>query len=280
MNKLRNITLVLFVLLLGQWAKGQCLDRNFAFHPGENLQYTGYYNWGFIWVAAGEVNLRVEQTDYENKPAYKITGEGKNLKAFDWFFKLRDTLTSYVDTATLAPFFFDRKTNEAKYHARHRYLFDYENNKIYSQIKKRTRPEKQDTIDLTPCTFDILTVAYYARNIDYSKYKEGDKIPLTMLVDNQIYPLYVRYLGIEEVKTRTGERFECLTFAPLLVEGTMFKGGEDMKVWMSNDDNRIPIMVEAKVLVGSVKGILSSYDGLRSTKNSYFKHGKGSLEFE
>lgn len=29
-----------------------------------------------------------------------------------------------------------------------------------------------------------------------------------------------------------------------------------MKIWVSKDENRVPLMVEAKILVGSVKGIL------------------------
>ncbi|MFA8435978.1 MAG: DUF3108 domain-containing protein [Marinifilaceae bacterium] len=278
---MRSIRTIAILLVLGfsyLGTRGQCLESNFAFQPGERLNYTGYYNWGFIWVAAGEVNLSVGDSEYKGNPAYKITAEGRSLKAFDWFFKLRDTLTSYVDPSTLAPFHFDRQTNEAKYKARHLYDFDYENQVIYSNIRKKSKPALQDTVALTPCTFDLLTVAYYARNINFSNYKKGDKIPLTMLVDNEINSLYIRYLGIDVVKAKNGERFECLKFSPLLVKGTMFKGGEDMTVWMSNDQNRIPIMVEAKVLVGSVKGVLTSYEGLRSTTNSWFKRKHGRME--
>jgi len=258
-------------------ANAQCLEQNFAFQSGEKLVFRGYYNWGFIWVAAGEVELSVKTDKFQNQDVFKIKGEGRNTKAFDWFFKLRDTLTCYADIKTLAPLYFDRKTHEAKYNAHHEYWFNYEKNQITSQIQKREKPVKLDTLTNKPCTFDILSVAYYVRNLDFSKYKKGDKIPLSMLIDNEIHSLYIRYRGLETIKANSGERFECLKFSPLLVEGTMFKGGEDMTVWLSNDDNRIPIMVEAKVLVGSVKGILESYDGLRNTKNSFFKSNKGKL---
>ncbi len=271
--------IVLFLLLLiGSYtSQAQCFEKNFAFQSGEKLVFRGYYNWGFLWVAAGEVKLSVSEDQYKGNNVFKIKGEGKNLNAFDWFFKLRDTLTCYADYESLSPYYFDRKTHEAKYNAHHEYWFDYQNNKINSKIQKREKPVKLDTITNKPCTFDILSVAYYVRNLDFSKHKKGDKIPLSMLIDNEIHSLYIRYRGLETIKTKSGERFECLKFSPLLVEGTMFKGGEDMTVWLSNDDNRIPIMVEAKVLVGSVKGILESYDGLRNTKNSFFKKNKGNL---
>lgn len=265
-------------MCFAQDMKSQCVVENFAFQSGEKLVFRGYYNWGFIWVAAGEVELSVKTDQFQNKEVFKIKGEGKNAKAFDWFFKLRDTLSCYADAKTLAPLYFDRRTHEAKYDAHHEYWFDYKSNQIRSQIQKRDKPVKLDTLKNKPCTFDILSVAYYVRNLDFSKYKKGDKIPISMLIDNEIHSLYIRYRGLETIKANSGERFECLKFSPLLVEGTMFKGGEDMTVWLSNDDNRIPIMVEAKVLVGSVKGILESYDGLRNTKNSFFKSNKGNLD--
>jgi len=254
--------------------------ENFAFQSGEKLTYRGYYNWGFIWVAAGEVNLEVKKEEYLDKPAYKIEALGRSLKAFDWFFKLRDTISCYVDTTSLKPFYFDRKTHEADYIARHEYWFDYDNDCVYSQIKKRQKPLKQDTLENKNFSSDIVSVAYYTRNLDFSNYRKKDKIPIKMLIDNEIHNLYIRYKGIENVKLKNGEEYECLKFSPMLVEGHLFKGGEDMTIWVSNDKNRVPIMVEAKVLIGSVKGLLDSYEGLRSTQNSLFKQKSGRLEIE
>lgn len=277
---MRSFIVVLFFFVVNVTFAQQNIEENFAFQPGEKLTYRGYYNWGFIWVAAGEVKLHVKKDRYQKKDVFKITAKGRNVKAFDWFFKLRDTLTTYVDTNTLAPFYFDRITNESNYQARHQYWFDCSKNLIFSRIQKNKKPLLRDTIVNKPSTYDLLSVAYYVRNLDFTPYKKGDKIPLSMLVDNEIHELYIRYHGLEVVKTKSGERFECLKFSPLLVKGSMFKGGEDMTVWISNDQNRIPIMAEAKVLIGSVKGILDSYEGLRNTKNSFFKKRKGNISIK
>jgi len=254
--------------------------RNFAFQSGEKLTYRGYYNLGFIWVAAGEVKLEVKKEDFLDKPAYKIEALGRSLTAFDWFFKLRDTISCYVDTTSLKPFYFDRKTHEADYTSRHEYWFDYDKDCVYSQIKKKQIPLKRDTLENNIISSDIVSVAYYTRNLDFSRYKEKEKIPLRILIDNEIHNLYVRYKGIEDVKLKNGEVYECLKFSPMLVEGHLFKGGEDMTIWVSNDKNRVPIMIEAKVLIGSIKGLLDSYEGLRSTQNSLFKQKSGRLEIE
>ena len=115
--------------------------------------------------------------------------------------------------------------------------------------------KRKDTIALQPDTYNMLSVAWKARELDFDKYKKGDMIPIRILLDDKIYDLYIRYLGLEKVKTDSGRR-QCYVFSPLLVAGDVFKGGENMKVWVSNDEYRIPVMVEAKILVGSVKGIL------------------------
>jgi hypothetical protein len=253
---------------------------NFAFQSGEKLTFRGYYNWGFLWVAAGEVKLEVKNESYSDKPAYKIEALGRSLKAFDWFFKLRDTISCYVDTTSLKPFYFDRKTHEGDYIARHEYWFDYDKDQIYSKIRKRQKPEIKDTLENKNICSDIVSVAYYTRNLDFSKYKKKEKIPLRMLIDNEVHNLYIRYKGIENVKLKSGEVYECLKFSPMLVKGHLFKGGEDMTIWVSNDRNRVPIMVEAKVLIGSVKGLLNSYEGLRSTRNSHFKKRSGKVELD
>ncbi|MUP15736.1 DUF3108 domain-containing protein [Ancylomarina euxinus] len=285
MFNISDLRYILFILVLicsiGQLKSQEKSGiENFAFQSGEKLTFRGYYNWGFLWVAAGEVKLEVKNELYSDKPAYKIEALGRSLKAFDWFFKLRDTISCYVDTTSLKPFYFDRKTHEGDYIARHEYWFDYDKDQIYSKIRKRQKPEKKDTLENKTISSDIVSVAYYTRNLDFSKYKKKEKIPLRMLIDNEVHNLYIRYKGIENVKLKSGEVYECLKFSPMLVKGHLFQGGEDMTIWVSNDRNRVPIMVEAKVLIGSVKGLLNSYEGLRSTRNSHFKKRSGKVELD
>jgi hypothetical protein len=100
---------------------------------------------------------------------------------------------------------------------------------------------------------DVLSSIYYARTIDFNKYKVDDKIPFTMFLGNEVYNLYIRYLGKTQVKTRYG-KFRAIAFKPLLVKGTMFEGGEKMTVWVSDDANHIPLRIESPITVGSVKG--------------------------
>lgn len=255
----------LFILLifLPFFSKSQCLRENVAFKAGEKLTYQVYYNWGFIWMSAGEAYFKVDTINYFNKKAYLFESYGATYPRHDWFFKVRDTYKTIVDRETLLPYKFTRNILEGSDKIDVTNIFDYKNKEIYNFCKYNKKPMIADTSKLTPCTFDVLSIIYYTRNIDFSKSKLNDKIPITIILDNEIHQLYIRYLGIEIVKDKFEKTHECIKFKPLLVDGTIFKGGEDMTVWVSNDKNKIPILVEANVLVGSVKVYLSESKGIR-----------------
>jgi Protein of unknown function (DUF3108). len=109
---------------------------------------------------------------------------------------------------------------------------------------------------------DVLSAIYYCRNIDFNKYKPGVQIPFTMFIDDKYYSLYVRYLGKEKIKTKYG-RFNAIKFKPLLIEGTIFTGGEKMTVWVSDDANKMPLRIESPISVGSVKVDMMDYKNIR-----------------
>jgi len=242
---------VCFSLML----KAQCNDLNKAFKAGEVVNYHAYYNWGFIWINAGQVSFSVDAIDIEQEPGYQLKAHGATYSSYDFLFKVRDTFETKVDTLHLEPFEFKRITNEGSYHANYLYRFNRDKRLINARIQKEDEPQKDTILKWKDCSFDLLTMVYKARNIDYSKYQVNEKIPISMVVDGEIHDIYIRYLGKETIKNRDGRRFNCLKFSPLLVEGTIFKSGEDMTVWVTDDENRIPIIVEAKILIGSVKAV-------------------------
>ena len=109
---------------------------------------------------------------------------------------------------------------------------------------------------------DVVSSMYYARNINFNKYKPGDKIPFDMFLDDEVYHLYIRYMGKEKIKTKYG-KFKAIKFKPLLVKGTMFEGGEKMSAWVSDDPNHLLLRVESPISVGSVKVDMMGYKNLR-----------------
>ncbi len=262
---MQKLFLALIILLcLSQSGTAQCNISNFAFCDGEEVTYQTYYNWHFIWLNAGIVTFSVQHKNYNGTDAWFLSAYGKTYPNYDRFKTVRDTFESYVDKTNLNALFFNRVTKEGSTISHHQYTFNKDAGTIQTHIcRDESNIYTDNTIPYQECTADLLSMVYKSRNIDFTQYNSGDKIPIRMIVDGKIYDLYIRYMGKETISTREGRQFKCLKFSPLLVAGTIFNAGEDMTVWVTDDQNRIPIMVEAKILIGSVKAIFANVKNAR-----------------
>ncbi|MEO6963034.1 MAG: DUF3108 domain-containing protein [Puia sp.] len=235
-----------------------CDMKNTAFQANETIVYRVYYTLAGVYIAAGEATFSTVLEQLNGKPVFHVTGEGHTYNFYDNFFKVRDKYESFIDTTTLQPYKFIRNVNEGTYKK-------YENN---SFNKKANTVITNAGVFKTPaCIQDVLSSLYYARNIDFSKMQPGDKIPFSMFLDNQVYDLYIRYLGKEIIKTKYG-KFHAIKFKPLLIKGTIFEGGEKMTVWVSDDPNHIPVRVESPISVGTVKVDMMDFRNRRSPLSS------------
>lgn len=264
MNIIRRFFLVLIAgsLVFSVNAQGDfCGTVNKCIQAGEKLNFKVFYNLSAIWVAAGEANFTTRQETLNGRSVFHITGDGQTYRSYDWIFRVRDKYETFLDTETLLPQKFIRNVNEGGY--------KFTNNVVFDQAKKKAY-SGQKTFDVPECVQDVLSAIYYARNIDYSKYKPGAKIPFSMFLDDQVYNLYIRYVGKERIKTKYGT-FNAIKITPLLIKGTIFKGGEDMKVWVSDDNNHIPLRVDSPILVGSIKVDMMGYSNLKHPLTALIK---------
>ncbi len=252
MNIIRTIFFSSIIFILHDTVNAQHNYRNQTFQSGEFVSYKVYYKLGFLWFNAAEASFLIKKENLKNRPVFHFESKGFTRPNYDWIFKVRDFYGSYADTLTLKPFYFSRVTSEGSYRVNNQYIFDHYRKKIYSSIENSDTPKHKDTLALKPGTLDVLTAIYACRTIDVEGLMLNDTIPLDMVIDNEIYDLYLRFLGREQVETNTGEKYRCLKFTILMVEGSIFKGGEDIQVWISDDKAKIPIKVQAEILVGSI----------------------------
>jgi hypothetical protein len=232
---------------------GFCDVRNTAFKAGEQITFKVFYTVVGAYFGAGEATFNTSLETLNNKPVYHIVGEGKTYNFYDNFFKVRDKYETYIDTATLQPYRFIRNIYEGGYKKYQNVTFNKTTN---------TAVTNDGVFKVPECVQDVLSAIFYARNIDFDKYKAGDKITFSMFLDNEVYEMYIRYLGKENIKTKYG-KFRAIKFKPLLIKGTIFEGGEKMTVWVSDDKNHVPVRIESPISVGSVKVDMISNRNLR-----------------
>jgi len=237
-----------------------CFMENKTFQGGEEITYKLYYNWGIMWLSAGEVTFKVNDMGSQ----YHVAVAGRTYKSYEWFFKVRDYYDTYIDKNSLLPKTAIRNVREGKYRLYDEITFDQENKKASSLRGKTKDVATKKNYNLGECMHDMLSVIYYSRNIDFESYKEGEEFPVKIFMDKEVWPLNVKYKGKQSRKKVKGKgRFNTIKFSPQVVSGRVFKEGEEMMVYVSDDKNRIPLLIESPVSVGSVKAVLKNYKGLK-----------------
>jgi hypothetical protein len=238
-----------------------CGVSNTAFHAGEVISYKVYYTVANVYLAGGDAVFNTTLERLNGKDVYHVVGTGKTNNFYDGLFRVRDRYESYIDTTTLQPYKFVRNVSEGGYKT-------YENVSFLKATN--TAITDQGVFKVPGCVQDVLSAISFARNIDYSHLKPDDRIPFDMFLDRKVYPLYIRYLGKEIIHTRYG-RFHTIKFSPLLIKGTMFEGGEKMKVWVSDDPNHIALRIESPITIGAVSVDMMDFKNLRYPLSSLIK---------
>jgi len=232
-----------------------------AYKHGERLTYKIYYNLNFIWVPAGEVTFRM--FDEGNQLHYQAKGE--TYDSYEWFFSAKDEYDSWVDKTTLLPNYSERNVNEGNYHIFEKISFNQAGKKMTVwRSPKRGEPEEKTEHAVQSSCHDMLSILYHLRNIDFASQNDGHELPLRVFMDKEEYPLKMRYLGKDtNKKVYKMGRYQTLKFQPQVIAGNVFKDDAKMTVWVSDDANRIPLLIESPVSVGSVKMVIKEYWGLK-----------------
>ncbi|MBC7778060.1 MAG: DUF3108 domain-containing protein [Phycisphaerae bacterium] len=232
-----------------------------AFQHGERLTYKIYYNLNFIWVPAGEVTFKV----FDEGNQFHYQAQGQTYDSYEWFFNAKDQYDSWVDKNTLLPNYSERSVNEGDYHIFEKITFNQTGRKmtVWRAPKRGAAEEKTEHTVKADCN-DVLSSLYNLRNVDYGSQQAGYSVPFRIFMDKEEFPLKMNYLGKDsDKKVYKMGRYKTLKFQPEVIAGTVFKEDAKMTVWVSDDANRIPLLIESPVSVGSVKMVLKEYWGLK-----------------
>lgn len=241
--------------------------KELPFKAGESLTYVLSYTWGGVNTEVGEGIATLVEKD----GLYNATVVGRTYKFYDFFFKVREHFESDFDVNTLRPIRFYRNTAEGKYRMINDYRFDNTSCKIYATTKKRDLEPVDTVLHASPSTFDLVTLYYFCRTMDFSDVPVGEKQPISFAIDREIHDLYFVYKGKEVKKIKGLGTFNTMKFAVRLVAGEVFTGEDELFVWVSDDRNKIPLWFESKVLVGTVYGRLKKWEGLKYPFESKIK---------
>ena len=244
----------------------RCVDYgSLAYDAGEKMSFTMHYKWGAINSDVGHATVELDTLTFNGEKAFRCTVLGRTTRFYDIFFKVREDFRSWFTCDGLRPLKFTRDTHEGNYIARNTYLYDWSlpDPHIDADVYSTSSGQRYLEIPLTRCTYDLPALFYFARNMDLDAVVPGKRYPMTFAIDDDVYNVYFILYGRETIKVKGLGTVNTIKFAAKLLAGEVFTGEEDMMIWISDDENRLPVYFEAPILVGTASGRMTGYSGLK-----------------
>lgn len=229
-----------------------------AFQSGEYFKFQVSYG----IVNAGIATLHLNETTNDGKKVFHAKGYGYTTGVTKAVFKVQDDYQSYFDIRTGQPYRYIRKINEGGYTKNEEGFFQYAKNNVL--VKDHKNNSQKNVANNNRNIQDIISSFYYLRNHPkINQMKKGEMIEIDMFFDSEVYKFKLKLLGKEEIKTKFG-KVKTLKFRPYVQSGRVFKEEESLTLWVSDDENKIPLKIQASLLVGSLKAELIEYKGLKN----------------
>ena len=254
-------------------AKSQCKVNNLPFQNGEQLEYDLYIKIGFISKKGGYATLNTTSSKYEGKDAYKMDLISETQGVARKLFSLTDTLTAYTDK-NLAPIAYIKNAHEGGDYTKELVKYSYGQYANKETIKIQTKRHRNgefkfdELIEAPGCTYDLVSILGYCRTLDYANMKIDDETRVNFISGKNRGSMRIVYNGKETVKANDGNKYNTIKLTLYVADKAFDDGKEAMKVYITDDSNRIPVSLETKLKVGSTKALLRGYKGNKYTVNS------------
>lgn len=240
--------------------------RNPSFGRGEQIHFKMTY--GFFNVGKGSAIISPDYHKVNGRDCFKVEVTGQTVGMVSWVSDVDDKWGAYIDTAALVPHQFYRKIREGRYKKDEWTDFDHVNRKIHVRATdKRGKMKEPVTYDAPAAVRDMIGGFLYLRVMDFSKLKVNDTVSIKGFFEDEFYNLKIVYKGKDKVKLKFG-KVNALKFAPVMPSNKVFEKGDDTVIaWFSDDKNRIPLKIDADMIIGSAGVELVSYKNLKNPLN-------------
>lgn len=246
--------IVLAVGLLTLWGAGRIAAEapraTQPFAVGERLTYD--LSWGVI--TAGTAVLEVaDREQFNGRPALKLLHRARSNAMLSAFFPIDDRLESLVDAESLAPYRFVFQRQEGSRRNDIEVLFDQTSHQAMT-----TKDGHTETHQIPADVQDTLSWLYFIRSLRFSGPVAHATIPIYH--DGKINIVEVRYEGTQQITGGLGE-FDTIHLQAMMPARGLFSNRGPIHVWLTNDQDHIPVLLRTKVAVGSLVATLTSREG-------------------
>jgi len=257
----RRWILILCICLAAPFSFAQ---ENYPFQEGEDVSLSVMYKWGAINTEVGTARLRVFTESFKGEEAYHLDCKAWTAPFFDRFYKIREDLHSWVRASDLRPLRFTRSTYEGGYTASNDFNYDWEDGIIRADVTFGEKEPQYLEIPIEEGDLDLISLFYYFRCLPAEAYENGATTKVRFAIDDNVFDVYVHSSGVENIKIRKKGWMNAWHLSCSVVQGALFEGNENLHLWFSADENRIPVAAKVPLKMGAVHAWLTAYDGLKN----------------
>lgn len=208
---------------------------------------------------AGEITLEtLGKVLVGQEPAFGFSANLVSAEYFESIYKLQDKLESFVSQEKFLPIKYTLSQRESGQSVDDIQLFDQKKLKMYFSFKREKKgkvTKKNEEINTPRFFLDSFSVLHFIRALDF---KVGDKFSLPVMTRAKLWFLNAQVDKVEEItimeKSVRAYKIKAETQFP----GVLKKSG-DIIFWYSADKAKKLLKFEAKVKIGTIKGILTEY---------------------
>jgi Protein of unknown function (DUF3108) len=226
---------------------------------GERLVFSGAYNMSGILTPLAQITMTTSNMATAKGNYLHLSCEAATYARWDSFFKIRDTYESYVNPTTLMPSLYKRNINEGGFKKTEKYIF--KGTSVTSTSKRNTKPETTKTFSVGESTQDIVAAIYKMRTIDFASMKVGQSKSMVIVFDEVQLPVVVKYMGTETVAAGNLGSKSCYKIA-IAAKTDALKGTDKNLMWLTADENKVPVSIKFSIKVGVGQLSLTSATGI------------------
>lgn len=248
-------------------------QRELPFGNGETLTYAVGYKAKLLNTDLAEVIFKSSVRN-DTDETIRIEAVAKVYPAYRWFFDLEDSYVSVLNAKTLKPKSLTTEIKEGKHRFSSHYEYDWNAMSVKTSYRNHKNPEySHKTMKLDNLSSDGLAMFTNMRSREPEEFTPGKKEVLNLILEDTIRSIGYKFIGRENKKITGLGTFKSLKFTCQLAtsNGEAFEDGSEITIWISDDRNKLLLMVESPIRIGSVVARLIKYENLKYALESRVK---------
>lgn len=220
----------------------------------ESLRYVISYKWGMIHKDAGDATLSLRRQGNR----YDVMLAAQTKPWADKVYRVRDTLLGSIRVSDLKPLSYTKITHEKNKYGRDEIIYTVSGNTTTGKAKKHrvkngVTKVTENTMSATGPVYDMLSVFYYLRKLDYAQLNKNKIYTATVFSGSKKETVKIRSLGLERIKLKDKSEREAYHIKFNFTSDGGKKTSDDIDTWISTDSSHIPLYLVGKLPLGEVR---------------------------